>query len=295
MKYIIFLGIIIFLIVFVVLYLIKRKQAICKVKEMNALEKLDIVNKALNPFGFTYLYNEDIVISLSDSWQKNMGYSDFYDLKAPFINIVMDAEPIIFYFNDKLYRIEFWKGQYGVTTGAEIGMYVKNPETNMYQACSDEEIIPIQFKLYKKCKLLERHGFTWWLTGFKVGEFSSRKSLVLKSCLYFSNPQMMKAFICGLLDAGYKASEFKVFGNMVFFSICKPKNYKLNHRHKILKVFVQLLNFLNCKIFMWITRFFNRTLDKLVYISLMNPFIYHIIIKLSIPRVKQKKYLKKIS
>ena len=54
MKYFIIALAIIVVILLVVLYLIKRKRVIHKVRHMSEEEKLCEVNKALNPFGFEF-------------------------------------------------------------------------------------------------------------------------------------------------------------------------------------------------------------------------------------------------
>lgn len=295
MKYFIIAFFLLVFLILVVLYFIKRKRVIYKVKHMEEVEKMCIVDKALYPFGFSFDAKQDIVISNANSWQRDLGYSDFFDLKAPLLNMVMDCEPIYFYYDNKKYRIEFWKGQYGITTGAEVGIYVheEGMNTGEYRCATDKEMLPIQFELYKKCFLFSRCGYTWWLTGFDVGLFSRPKDLTLKACVRFPNQTMQVAFVEGLLNAGYSPNKIKVIGCSICFTLCEPKNYKLNHHHKLIKFFVQIINYINCHLFMWYTRPFSRTLDKLVFLRYMAPHLYNFVIKLTIPRRKQKKYYKK--
>lgn len=288
MKYIL---ITILCLVLVILYLIKRRKAICKVKRMKKLEKIEIVNKALYPFGFAYDEFEDIIISNNNAWQREMGYSNFYDIHAPLLNIVMDCEPIYFNYNNKEYRIEFWKGQYGITTGAEVGIYEKDIDSpnKIYYSVPDSEMLYVQFELFKRRLLFKRCDYTWWLTGFVLGLFSKPKELMLKVKIYFPNILMQAAFVEGLFNAGYKESNIKIYGNMVSFSFCKPKNIYLNNKHKLIKFLAQILNYLNCKLFNLFTKPFNCTLDKLVFIKELMPCI----LKFSMPRKKQKKCHKK--
>lgn len=79
MKYFIIALVVLVVILLVVLYLIKRKRVIHKVRHMSEEEKLCEVNKALSPFGFAFDVKQDIVISKNDSWQRDVGYSDFFD------------------------------------------------------------------------------------------------------------------------------------------------------------------------------------------------------------------------
>lgn len=104
---------------------------------------------------------------------------------------------------------------------------------------------------------------------------------------------MQIAFIKGLLKAGYTINKIEICCNEVCFDYCTPHNYKLNHKHKIIKCIMQIINYINCHIYMYLTRFFNRTLDKLAYLRYMAPCIYRLIIRLSVPRRKCKRYCKK--
>lgn len=297
MKYIIITLVVLFIIALWIFYLCRRKWAIRKVNCDSDEEKLSYINAALDPFGFAFDPLQDIVISKNDSWQRDVGYRDLYDLKAPFLNMVMDAEPIYFDYDHKHYRIEFWKGQYGITTGAEIGVYVRDFDCKLpkgyYRCARDCERLNMCFMLFKKCFLFSREDLSWWLTGFDVGKFSKPKDLKLKACIYFPNKEMQVAFVEGLLNAGYEQNKIEVCCDYVCFDLCCPLNYKLNHCHRIMKCIAQCCNFINCSIFMHFTRFFNRTLDKLAYLRYMAPCLYRFIIRLSIPRRKQRKYCKK--
>ena len=280
-----FIIILILLIIIFLLYQKRKKWAIKKVNCETEEKKLKEINDILNPFGFEFNLNQDIVISKNDSWQRNMGYKDNYDLKAPFFSIVMDAEPIYFDYNNKHYRLEFWKGQYGITTGAEIGLYIQEynckKKKHYYRSANDDERLEMGFSLFKNCYLFSCHEFSWWLAGFDIGNFSKPKELKLKACINFPNKEMQIAFVNGLLNAGYC--------NCVCINICQPQNYKLNHHHKILKHLVQIINYLNCSFYMFFTRYFNRTLDKLTFLRFMAPHLYKYIIHLCIPHKKTKK------
>lgn len=297
MKYVIITLIILFVIVIWIFYILRKKWAIRKVTCDSDEKKLSYINAALEPFGFEFDICQDIVISKNYSWQRNVGYQDLYDLKAPFFNMVMDSEPIYFDYNNKYYRIEFWKGQYGITTGAEIGLYVHDCDPNLpknfYRCANDDERLEMCFMLFKKCFLFSRSGLSWWLTGFDIGNFSRPKDLNLKVCISFPNEKMQIAFIKGLLKAGYTLNKIEICCNEVYFDYCTPHNYKLNHKHKIIKCIMQIINYINCHIYMYLTRFFNRTLDKLAYLRYMAPCIYRLIIRLSVPRRKCKRYCKK--
>ena len=86
-------------------------------------EQLRQLNDDLRSAGFAYDYKNDYFYSLKNCWQREAGYCRLYDEGAPLFNMVMDCEPITFSYRGKRWLIELWKGQYGITTGAEIGIY----------------------------------------------------------------------------------------------------------------------------------------------------------------------------
>lgn len=289
---------IILIITLVIWYLIRRRWAIRKVKCTSEDEKIICINAALKPFGFEFDCCQDIVISKNDAWQRDFGYMDLYDLKAPFLNMVFDAEPIIFEYDCKKYRIEFWKGQYGLTTGAEVGVYVRDANTqfplSFYRAATDAERLDISFKLNKKCCLFSHSDTSWWLTGFEVGMFSRPRDLMMMVCICFPNECMAEAFLEALIKAGYTKSNISFCETTICFEYCCPNNYKLNKKYKLIKCIAQIFNCINCHIYNFITRFFNRTLDKLTYLRFMSPCLFRLIISLSLPCKKKKLYRKKV-
>ena len=297
MHIIIYVILIVLLITLIVWHLIKKKKAIKKVKFSSEEEKLMCLDAALDPFGFTFDYCQDIVVAKDDSWQRDFGYMDLYDLKAPFLNMVFDAEPICFEYDCKQYRIEFWKGQYGITTGAEIGVYVRDNHkkfpTTYYRAANDDERLDISFELTKKCNLFSQCEHSWWLTGFDVGTFSRPKDLVMSICICFKNECMLEAFLKSLINTGYSICNICVCDNTVCFDYCCPNNYKLNKKHRLIKCIAQIFNYINCGIYNFFTRHFNRTLDKLTYLRFMSPCLFRFIINLCLPRKKKKHYHKK--
>ncbi|MDE5630376.1 MAG: DUF4474 domain-containing protein [Bacilli bacterium] len=291
MLYIIIAFGIIIVLALIIFFCLRKKWAIRKVKCTSEAEKLFHVNALLEPFGFTFDVEQDIIISKKDCWQRDLGYTDLYDYKAPFFNMVMDSLPICFNYDNKEYRIEFWKGQYGITTGAEIGVYVRDNSDlpGYYRAASDEECLDMSFILTKKCQLFSRCDKSWWLTGFDLGLFSKTCDLIMSICVCFRDQEMLKCFVNSLVNAGIPISQISICENQVCFDYCCPNNYKPNHHHFIIKLLMQICNFINCKLYMFLTRYFNRTLDKLTYLRYLAPCLYRFIIRISIPRRKKFK------
>lgn len=297
-MHIIVFAVVAFLVLLLIgLYFKRRAWAIRKVKCTSEEEKVLGIDAALEPFGFKFDYCQDIVVSKEDPWQRDFGYSDIYDIKAPFLNMVFDAEPICFDYGTNEYRIEFWKGQYGITTGAEVGVYVRDAGSKLpptfYRAARDDERLDIAFKLSKKCDLFHRQGCSWWLTGFDVGLFSRPKDLKMAICICFKDKDMLKAFFDALINAGYTCSNICICDNTICFDYCCSNNHKLNCSHRLIKCIAQVFNYINCRIYNFFTRFFNRTLDKLTYLRFMAPCLYRFVVKLCLPRRKKKRYHKK--
>lgn len=293
MKYFILAAICLVILIIVIAYFLRKKWAIRKVNSLNDEEKVKYIDSALNCFGFEFDLYCDVVVSKKDAWQREFGYMDLYDLKAPCLNMVFDAEPICFEYDNKEYRIELWKGQYGITTGAEIGVYVRdNCSNNYYRAANDEEMLDMDFVLTKKCNLFCRCDKSWWLTGFDIGVFSKPKNLKMDICICFPNCEMRCAFVEALIKKGYSYCQLNICDNSVCFEYCHPKYYKPNCKKRIRKFFAQICNWINCLIYRCFTRAFNRTIDKLTYIRFMLPVFYHLVICSCIPRRKKRGYKK---
>ena len=296
MKYFVIISLILLGIIFLIFIYFRKKRAIKKVKCTSDEEKLSNINVILNPFGFEFNLRQDIVISKNDAWQREFGYSDLYDLNSPFFNIVMNCEPIYFDYNNKHYRLEFWKGQYGITTGAEIGIYIReynsNLPKNFYRSATDKERLEICFHLFKNCYMFSRNDCSWWLAGFDIGKFSKPENLKMIPSIRFPNEEIRNAFIKGLLNAGYAENKINVNCLEVSFQFCCPNNYKLNKYHKIIRFFAQIFNRISCSFYMWITKPFNRSIDKLYYLRCLAPILYKFIIRKCIPKRKHKTHKK---
>ena len=157
----------------------KIKEQIC---QMEVPQKTALLNELAEPFGFFYEEREGVFSSRKDAWQRRIGYTAAFDRGAFGACMVLDAFPVYFDYGGKTWLIEFWKGQYGINTGGEVGVYHTEEEipphayaAAHFLAAEDEELPKICCrlernggKLYEYC---ERH---WWLTGFRMGRFPSR-------------------------------------------------------------------------------------------------------------------------
>ncbi len=296
MKYLyIAAGILAVLLILLVIWvLVWRRRARCKVRERCDEEKCQDLNRAVGNFGFQYDICQDIFYSTKDAWQREMGYGRIYDEHAISMGMVFDCEPIYFSYNQKSYLLEFWKGQYGMSTGAEIGFYVsdevggEHPERLFYRCVSDEEMLQMRFVLRKKGRILvmreEKH---WWLTGFVLGEFSQKEELGMEVSITFRDCQMRNAFYEALLRAGYKKENICLNGCRVRFSFTKPCH--ACPKHCRLRVWwVQWKNKRNCRRYRRVTGCFVRTIDRVDYLGMCFPWLYRLLGRFSRIPCKKK-------
>jgi len=116
--------------------------------------------------------------------------------------MVIDTEPVRFYYNNKNWLLTFWKGQYGIVTGAEVGIYstkegMVNKRT-VYLPINDNEMLDMDMTLYKKGELITNVSSKhWWLAVFKLGMFSKPKDLTLDIKITFPNKDMLEALVSG--------------------------------------------------------------------------------------------------
>jgi hypothetical protein len=175
-------------------------------------------------FGFVYDRDQDIFISEVDSWQRKAGYSSLVDLVSVPASMVIHCEPVKFSYKGKPYMIELWKGQYGVSTGAEIGIYKKNNPARKDWICGGkEDMLKMSYVLKKNGKtVFQREGLHWWLTGFKPGEYSEPDELTMDISISFgTHTEMLKAFAKRMKKMGHKIS---TKGDTISFFFDRPKS-----------------------------------------------------------------------
>ena len=264
-----------------------RWRARCRVRKRTDEEKCRDLDSVIRPFGFQYDICQDIFYSTKHPWQREMGYSRFYDERATTMSMVFHCEPIYFTCHNKSYLLELWKGQYGMTAGAEMGLYVsdemdaEHPERLFYRSVDDAEMPSMRFVLKKRrCTLVIRDDIHWWLTGFVLGEFVWPWDVWMEVCVSFKDEHMTEAFYQALLRTGYSKDKICVSNCSVCFCFCCP--YTRQPRHCFLWVrFVQWRNQRRCRKYMRVTRCFVRTIDKLDYLAMCFPRLYRMLIDLS--------------
>ena len=195
--------------------------------------------------GFTYLPDEDIICSTMNNAQRMGGYCKGYDEAAIAINSVIDCEPIYFCYDGYEWMIELWKGQYGIETGGEIGVYYREQDKplsiaektvmgKLYSCVPDERMLELGFKLCKEGQLLFTRGWErhWWLTGFHWGILSEPEQLTMTVGIRFPAREMQQAFVHeGLEGMGYAYVETDCCS--VEFCFANPMSKQPDIREKL--------------------------------------------------------------
>ena len=256
-------------------------------------ERVAELNKDLEPFGFAYDPNQDLFYSNMYAWQRDFGYCRLYDEACPPLSMIIDSESIRFDYNGKKYLIEFWKGQYGMTTGGEVGIYyTTGPEVSIpgifngtfYYCVSDEDRIEMSFVFRKNGNLLfTRSGYHWWLTGFKLGEFSQPNELTMDITLTLDNKQMCDAFTKALKEAGYTNQEFTSRGRTVWIHFNTPHTKQPFSRTPLTTYIMQRNNESFCRAYQYLTHEYYDTLDKLEIVRNESPNMYRHILHMGKP------------
>ncbi len=257
----------------------------------NMLEKAeedDSIEKGIALAGYAYDAEQDIFYCNMNPWQRNMGYNRLYDESMSLLGMIVDCEPIYFEYNNKIWLIEFWKGQYDLNTGCEVGIYtVDKPLINipkmykymLYKCASDEERLTMSFTLKKNGRILfsrdEKH---WWLAGFKLGEYSEPSELTMNLNITLKDDIMCNAFIQGLMEAGYSRDEISVNGNTVGLTFDKPHTPQPVTRTDKSDEIIQKKNKLLCDSYNDITKVYDKIADKMAIIKNKSPEIYEEIV-----------------
>lgn len=272
----------------------RKKKNIIRIKNMCTEDKELLLNELISPFGYHYIPTQDIFSSRTDAWQRDFGYGAIYDRAAVHLNMVFDCLPVYFYYRGKTWLLELWKGQYGINTGCEIGLYqtdgiieAETFERTIFQSVPDNEMIKISFTFYKKSTpLAYLSDFHWWLTAFRVGCFSHPRELTMHTTLTFPHPEMAHAYADALAKNNSISGEIYLHYNTVSFLFEQSSETPgLLRRIRIRKA--QFSNRFWCRTYLFTTRPFQSSLDKVLYLYFCFPFAFRKILR--IRKIKKRK------
>ncbi len=279
-----------------------KKEVIRPVTEIlgNVPERLAELNQEIQPFGFAYEPYQDIFYSLMNPWQRELGYCRLYDEASAALSMIIDCEPIRFEYNGRRWLIEFWKGQYGMNTGGEVGIYyTTGPDLNIpgifngtfYYCVKDEDCINMSYIFRKNNNILfTRSGYHWWLTGFKLGEFSKPSQLSMDIVLDLYDRRMANAFVDALRKVGYKDNEYTQQGYRVMVRFDRPHTKQPLTRSGLTEFIMQRNNEGLCNSYNKLTVAYTDTLDKLEIVRKESPSMYNQILNIGKPKAVFESY-----
>ena len=265
----------------------QRKKIICKINSMDCCAKCSFLNELVYPFGYDFHCDCGFFSSTVDAPQRQAGYSWLYDYMAPRFQMVFDSLPVYFDYRGRTWLIEFWKGQYGINTGAEIGIYRADhiiPESdykNAWFSCAENnEMLDCSFRLCRDGdECVCSCGRHWWLTAFLVGSFSKPACLTMESCVTFPGREMLAAFVDGLKRAGCSEDCMSVRGLTVCF-VFHRDHQKYNCITRFWRRFSQWKNKCFCKLYLWVNRPFSCTADRVLYLYFYLPVAFRKLLRL---------------
>lgn len=240
------------------------------------------LDELIDIFGYDYDPQEDIFISRISPWQRYIGYCRLYDELAAPTGMIIDCEPIRFEYQGKKWMLSFWKGQYDMVTGGEIGFYqsvLKNSIPGIssgifYNAVDDEDLLLMSYVLKKNGEILfTRQAVHWWLTGFRLGEFSWPDELTMEVSVTLKDINMRNAFLAGMRHAGYTNEELIINGNTVSFTFDVPRTPQPRTRAKYSDVIIQRKNKFLCDKYKEITGPHGTVQEKIQAIEEQSPEI----------------------
>lgn len=298
LKYIglILLGILLLLAIIPLLLLIaRRKRSKRKIYGMSMQEKVQELNELAEPFGFMYMPEQDIFISCREAWQREMGYETLFDRAAVAAHIVIDARPVYFDYEGRTWLIELWKGQYGINTGGEVGVYHADTlvapeeyEVTHFEAVDDYEMPDIRCRLTRGREILYEYGERhWWLTGFRTGMFSKPKDLTLHAAITFPSRAMAEAFLTGLQRSGMYCHYYRICGNRVCVDMVRGVQDSWIAR--ICKVWAQCCNRLSAAAYCIVTKPFRDTADRMLFLYYQLPWCFRKVLHTNRKRYRRRR------
>lgn len=246
-------------------------------------EKYRLLNELLAPFGFCYLPEKDIFSARTDALQREFGYNTLYDEAALSFHMIFDREPVYFNYQGKTWLIEFWKGQYGVNTGAEIGIYhaggIVPPALRRqtpFQAAAPEEMLSLRLSLSANSRYLFTLCQThWWLAGFSMGTYTPPERLTMDVSISFPDEEMCRSFCRALHGLGYKTREISIYCDTAQFCFSAPKTNPLLLVNPWYKNMALWRTKWLTRLFLFATRPFFKTADRLLFLYFTLPLAFH--------------------
>ncbi|MBD5483404.1 MAG: DUF4474 domain-containing protein [Lachnospiraceae bacterium] len=248
----------------------RRKKAYKRLCAMPCEERLQTLETIVSPFGYCYDVSQNCFSTTIDAPQRAFGYTALFDRYAPQFDMVFDYLPVYFDYRERTWLIEFWKGQYGVNLGCEVGIYKADGliaslsrKTALFHSVGDDELLPMSVRLYHRGTLLaekrERH---WWLTAFRVGAYCEPRDLEVQVGITFPNAEMLQAFVRALRECGNV--EYAVWGQQIQILFCKGISDQNSFWRGMRCRYVKWKNIILCKLVVRMTKPFTCGMDRVL-------------------------------
>lgn len=276
-----------------ILFHLKRKSVMRKVDALSTKEKNSILNSLGEPFGYLYDSGQDLFVARHDAPQKHFGYHRVYDLSAPYFNMVFDYETFYFDYNARTWLIQIWKGQYGINTGCELGIYYADeivpPEkysTTLFHAVEPQDMLDISLSLSRTTGKRSRFYYPlghmdtkhWWLTLFRMGHFTKPEELFVDTAIRFKDYSMLRQFVDSF-NRTLPDTPCRINGLTVHFTF-----FQSTRKYTAFKRLVRRIALTSCRIyckwFHYFTRYYSESGDKLLYLYYYLPFTIRLIFRL---------------
>ena len=271
----------------------RRKRIIKKICSMCMHEKCDLLNELIEPFGYSYVSSQDLFTSRIDAWQRGFGYCAFYDKAALRFNMIFDCLPLYFDYRARTWLIEFLKGQYGINTGCEIGVYYadrilreEERDNVLFRCVENKDMLRLSFYLTKdNISIAHLRAVHWWLTAFDMGCFSNPCELSLHAIVTFPSCEMADAFLQGLHNTGYDSAKIHIHCNTVTFTFTQSPPVCGRLRRLRIRI-IQWINHFWCRVFLFVTKPFCLSIDRILYLYYYLPFAFRKMLRIK----RYKKY-----
>lgn len=265
----------------------RKKKNIRRICNMCTEDKRALLNELLVPLGYYYIADQDLFTSRIDAWQRDFGYGALYDKAALHLRMVFDSLPVYFNYRGKTWLLEVWKGQYGINTGCEMGLYYADRildaderGTTLFQSVSDADMVKMSFTLFKENEpIAHLNRLHWWLTAFRMGCFSQPDDLCMNVSVTFPNGEMARAFAEGLVSAGIHPHDVCRHCATVSFAFVDTESHPGLLRRIRIRL-AQASNRFWCRAYLFVTRPFTRSLDKILYLYYYIPFVFRRILRI---------------
>lgn len=298
-KYIFVLLFLIILLLFIFAVNAHLKCIRLKILHTPDSKKLEHLNGLLLPYGFQYDIGTDCFYSIIHCWQRKYGYRRLYDSSAAALGMIFDCEPVYFDYAGRHWLIEFWKGQYGMSAGAEVGIYAADehlsqpgdPHKRHYKSIGDSELFPVRINLFHGEKLIAvREKRHWWLTAFFLGKYCPPHTLSAKISITFPDYEMCNAYIDGLKRVGYASADISRCLLTVSVPFTQPKSGQPAAQRSVIAKLRLCLNHFCCCLYCRLTGKYTNTLDRLEYLASLNPVLLNIALHFTRTQKRYNRY-----